>query len=142
MTPRQRQVGTWPASNADARAYLDKAREFLRAAEDSLTLGNRKAAAGNAVHAGIGATDAISAARAAVVWKGQHSLAPAHVENVGGEEGRKAAAQLRRLLPLKNRAEYDPEPISTTEAKAAVTAEARTVRIAEQVVLSSYGPPS
>jgi hypothetical protein len=35
---------------------------------------------------------------------------------------------------MKNRAEYDPEPISATEAKAAVTAAARMVRIAEQTV--------
>jgi len=113
---------------------VDKAQEFLRAAEDSLELGNRVAAAGNAVHAGIGAADAITAARAAVVWKGEHSQSPAHLEKVGGDEGRKAAPHLRRLLPLKNRAEYDPEPISPTEAKAAVTAAVRMVRIAELVV--------
>ncbi|MGO8873554.1 MAG: hypothetical protein ACLQPH_19540 [Acidimicrobiales bacterium] len=92
------------------------------------------AAAGNAVHAGIGAADAITAARAAVVWKGEHSQAPAHLDKVGGEDGRKAAAQLRRLLPLKNRAEYDPDPISVSEAKAAVTSAARMVRIAELAV--------
>ena len=70
----------------------------------------------------------------AVVWKGEHSQAPAHLEKVGGEDGRKAAAQLRRLLPLKNRAEYDPDPISESEAKAAVIAAARMVRIAEPAV--------
>ena len=134
MTAARRQAKTRTASAADARAYLDKAREFQRAAEDSLGLGNHVAAAGNAVHAGIGAADAITAARAAVVWKGEHSQAPLHLEKVGGEEGRKAAPQLRRLLPLKNRAEYDPEPISATEARAAVAAAARMVRIAEQTV--------
>jgi hypothetical protein len=129
-----RRTQTRPSSAADARAHLDKAREYLRAAEDSLELGNRVAATGNAVHAGIAAADAITAARAAVVWKGEHSQASAHLEKVGGDEGRKAAPHLRRLLPLKNRAEYDPEPISATEAKAAVTAAARVVRIAEQTV--------
>ena len=69
-----------------------------------------------------------------MVWKGEHSQAPAHLEKVGGEEGRKAAPQLRRLLPLKNRAEYDPEPLSATEARAAVAAAARMVRLAEQTV--------
>jgi hypothetical protein len=73
MTAARRQTTTTPASAADARAYLDKALEFLRAAEDSLELGNRVAAAGNAVHAGIAAADAITAARATVVWKGEHS---------------------------------------------------------------------
>ncbi len=129
-----RRTQTRPAPAANARAYVDKAREFLRAAEDSLQLGNRVAAAGNAVHAGIGAADAITASRVAVVWQGEHSQAPAHLEKVGGEEGRKAAPHLRRRLPLKNRAEYDPEPISAAEAKAAITAAARMVRIAEPTV--------
>lgn len=139
MTPARRSTQTRPASAADARAYLDKAREFLRAAEDSLALGNRMAAAGNAVHAGIGSADAITAARAAVVWKGEHSQAPAHLEKAGGAEGKKAAPHLRRLLPLKNRAEYDPDPIAVAEAKAAVTAAVRIVRIAEQVVGQAKG---
>jgi HEPN domain-containing protein len=134
MTAARRGTKTRSASAADARSYLNKSREFLRAAEDSLELGNRVAAAGNAVHAGIAAADAITAARATVVWKGEHSQSPAHLERVGGDDGRKAAAQLRRLLPLKNRAEYDPDPISAAEAKAAVTAAARMVRIAEQTV--------
>ena len=55
----------------------------------------------------VSAADAITAARAAVAWKGEYSQAPAHLEKVGGEEGRKVAPQLRRLLPLMNRAEYD-----------------------------------
>jgi hypothetical protein len=134
MTAARRGTKTRSASAADARSYLNKSREFLRAAEDSLELGNRVAAAGNAIHAGIGAADAITAARAAVVWKGEHSQSPAHLERVGGDDGRKAAAQLRRLVPLKNRAEYDPDPISAAEAKAAVTAAARMVRIAEKTV--------
>ena len=46
MTAARRQTTTRPASAADARAYLDKALEFLRAAEDSLELGNCVAAAG------------------------------------------------------------------------------------------------
>jgi hypothetical protein len=35
---------------------------------------------------------------------------------------------------LKNRAKYDPDPIAAPEAKAAVTAAVRMVRIAEQAV--------
>ena len=132
MTAARWGTQTRSASAADARSYLNKAREFLRAAEDSLELWNRVAAAGNAIHAGIAAADAITAARAAVVWKGEHSQSPAHLERVGGDDRRKAAAQLRRLKPLKDRAEYDPEPISAAETKAAVTSAARMVRIAEQ----------
>ena len=134
MTAVRGQTRTRSASAADALAFLEKVREFLRAAQDPLELGSRVAAAGNAVHAGIGAADAITAARAAVVWKGERSQAPARLEKVGGEAGRQAAPHLRRLLPLENQAECDPEPISATEAKAAVTAAACMVRIAEQTV--------
>lgn len=59
------------AGAVEAQGYLDKAREFLRAAGDSLELGNYTAAVGNAVHAGIAAADAISAARARTVWRGE-----------------------------------------------------------------------
>jgi hypothetical protein len=137
MTAARRPTQTRRASLADARAYLAKAREFLWAAEDALTLGNRVAATGNAVHAGIAAADAMTGARAATVWKGEHSQAPAHLEKAAGSDGKKAAPHLRRLAPTKNRAEYDPGPIAASEAKSAVTSATRIVRIvriAEQVV--------
>jgi hypothetical protein len=59
MTAARREAQTRSASASDAQAYLDKSRDFLRAAEDSLELGNHVAAAGNAVHAGIGAADVV-----------------------------------------------------------------------------------
>ena len=59
--PRGR-AKTRTATAADAAAYLAKGREFLRAAQDALALGNRTAASGNAVHAGISASDAVAAA--------------------------------------------------------------------------------
>ncbi len=83
MTPR-RATTTRPASPVDVRAYLAKAEEFLQAATDSLGHGNFAATAGNAVHAGIAAADAVSAARAGVVWTGEHGQAAGHVEKVGG----------------------------------------------------------
>jgi hypothetical protein len=114
--------------------YLGKAREFVTAAEESLRLGNRIAATGNAVIAGIASADAISAARAGVVWQGEHLQAARHVENVGGSEGSRAAAHLRKLVPLKNRAEYDPSPIEEAVAKRSVQAALRILAIAEAVV--------
>jgi hypothetical protein len=107
--PRSR-AQTRRAGATDAAAYLAKAGEFLRAAQDSLNLGNNTAAVGNAVHAGILAGDAISAVRSREVWRGEHSLAASHLE-AAGDQGRQAARHLRRLLPLKTRAEYDPAPI-------------------------------
>ena len=66
--PRRRAQAD-PAGLSDARVFLDKAREFLRAAQDSLELSNNTAAVGNAVHAGILAADAISAVRTRTVWE-------------------------------------------------------------------------
>jgi hypothetical protein len=136
MSPR----GSGNTRNAtinDGRLYLSKAAEFLQASNDSLALDNRVAAAGNAVHAGIAAADAIAACRAGAVWKGEHSQAAGYLETVGGADGRKASAQLRRLLPLKTRAEYDPAPVTDSEARRAVQAAQRMFAVAEQVVAST-----
>jgi hypothetical protein len=99
VTPARRQAETRPATPADARAYHAKATEFLRAATDSLDHGNRIAATSNAVHAGIAAADAIMAARAGAVWKGEHAQAAAYLERAAGADGRQAARHLRRFAP-------------------------------------------
>lgn len=120
----------------DATAYLTKATEFLRAAQDSFELGNRTAATGNAVHAGISASDALSAALVGSVSQGDHADAPSHLDAIGGD-GKIAARQLRQLLPLKTQAEYDPRPVSVTNARRALTAAGRLVVLAEQVLSKS-----
>lgn len=131
-----RQSTTRSASPRDARAYLAKAKEFLQASTDSLGRENFVATAGNAVHAGIAAADAVSAARAGTVWTGEHGQSPSHLEKAGGTDGRQAARQLRRLLPLKSRAAYDPTPTTRAEARQAHQAAERIVAIAERVVAS------
>ena len=136
MTPR-RAAQTRRASLTDAGLYLAKAEEFMRAAEDSFELHNLIAAMGNAVHAGISAADAIASARGGSVWTGEHSQAAGHLERVAAADGRDAGRHLRRLLPLKSRAEYDPRPVTLSEASAAVEAARRTVAIAERVVSST-----
>ena len=129
MAPR-RAAKTRTVTKAPASACLSKASEFLQAAQDSLSLRNYVAATGNAVHAGIAASDAISAATVGSVWAGEHTLTASHLESAGAK-GRQAAIQLRRLLPLKHRAEYDPKPISAADVQAAVKAAERLVRIAQ-----------
>ncbi len=125
--PRGR-AKTRAASLADASAYLAKSREFLRAAHDSLVLGNRTAATGNAVHAGIAASDALAAALSGAVSQGDHADAVGHLEAIGGD-AKVAARQLRQLLPLKTQAEYDPRPMTGAEATRAVTAAERLVAL-------------
>ena len=117
-------------TSTQSSAYLAKALEFLRAGQDPLGLHNYAAATGNAVHAGIAAADAIAAVTLGSVWAGEHTLAAGHVESAG-DVGKQAAAQLRRLLPLKNRAEYDPVPVPAADARAAVKAAERLVGLAQ-----------
>lgn len=123
------------AGPREAQAYLDKAQEFLRAAQDSLGLSNNTAAVGNAVHAGIAAADALSAARTRTIWRGEHAQAAGHLE-AAGEEGKQAARHLRRLLPMKTRAEYDPAPMRGADARAAVQGAERIVALAVQALAS------
>jgi hypothetical protein len=99
--------------------------------------GNFTASTGNAVHAGIAAADALSAARSGTTWSGEHGKAPVHLEGVGGRDGKQAAQYLWRLIPLENRAEYDPRPVSATDARAAHSAARRIVTLAENAVDAS-----
>jgi len=130
----RREAKTRTVSRADARRYLSKAREFLTAAEDSFEHENFVATVGNAVHAGIAAADAITAARAGQVWKSEHTQAARHLESAGGPDGKKASSQLGRLIPLKNQAEYDPSPMSRRAAEGAVKAATQLVALAERAV--------
>jgi hypothetical protein len=59
-----------------ARAFLTKAEEYLASAEDSLTAERPTPAAGNAIHAGISAKDAIvTALTGSVTKKKDHATA-------------------------------------------------------------------
>jgi hypothetical protein len=123
-------------SAVQSRAYLAKAVEFLDAARDSLEGGRTIAATSLAVHAGINSADAITVAR-----MGQRATGPGHDQAVqllgqAGPEGKKAAASLRRLLPLKTRAEYDPDDVPKATAARAVSWAEKAVAIARQVVES------
>jgi hypothetical protein len=132
---------TRPASAADARGYLVKAREYLRASTTSLDLANYVAATGNAVHAGIAAADSIAATEARQVWRGEHGQAPTYLERNVKPFGPAAAKHLKRLIPLKGTAEYDPDPIPPARAVAVVEAARRIVAIAEQVVGETTSGP-
>lgn len=48
-----------------------------------------------------------------------------------------AARHLRRLLPLKSRAEYDANPMRASDAKAAVKAAERIVAVAVQALATA-----
>ncbi|MGH2751958.1 MAG: HEPN domain-containing protein [Actinomycetota bacterium] len=121
---------------AEARDYAVKAREYLEAAKESLEVGRYNAATSMAVHAGICSADAVSGGR-----QGVRSAAPDHSQTVklvgsAGKDGAEAAKHLRRLLPLKTRAEYDPKLVSRKQAEEAIRSAERLVGLAESVIAS------
>jgi hypothetical protein len=104
------------------------------AARASLEAGHALAATSLAVHAGISSCDAICGARTGQRAAGaDHNQAVALLEKAG-REGTDAARVLTRLMPLKNRAEYEPDDVPKAEAKRAVDQAEKIVEIARRVV--------
>jgi len=128
---------TAAATISDARILLAKAQEFSQSADDALAKERFATTTLDAVHAGLLASDAISAVRAGVVWKGEHGGAPAHLSRAAGQDGKQAANHLRRLLPLKNQTEYEAITITAQQAAAAAVAARRIVTIAVRCVNSA-----
>jgi HEPN domain-containing protein len=125
---------TRPVSKSETRQFIGKAEEFLETATAALAVSRFNAAAGNAIHAGINAVDAILGSRSGERASGQdHGQAVALVRAVP-KVGKDAANLLGRLLPLKTKAEYDPAPVSATDAGQAVEQATRLVEIARSVV--------
>jgi uncharacterized protein (UPF0332 family) len=114
--------------NVQALARLAKAREFLAAAALAEDAGLFDPAASAAVLAGIAAADAIVLHwGAAPPGRRAHDEAPdllAHWDPT-------AAETLRRLLRVKQRAQYDARPVSVSEAADAVRRAERLVTRAE-----------
>jgi hypothetical protein len=113
--------------------YLGKAEEFLLAARDSRDAGYVLAATSLAVHAAINASDAICGART-----GQRAAGGEHAQAIelltrAGREGKEAVRILERLMPLKNRAEYEPRDVPEATASRAVDQAERILQIARQV---------
>jgi HEPN domain-containing protein len=129
-----RATRTRRVSAAQARIYLGKAEEFLVAARDSLEAGHSLAATSLAVHAGISAGDAICGARTGKRAAGSDHGQVVALLSQAGREGTDAVRTLTRLIPLKNRAEYEPEDVPKATAKRAVENAERIVQIARRVV--------
>lgn len=129
-----------PVSRAEAREFMAKAEEWLDTAIDALGQERFTAATGNAIHAGINAADAICGTRL-----GERSSAESHLDAVAllrsvPLDGVGAANHLSRLLQKKHKAEYDPHPISSRDATAAVKQAEQLLTIARRVVAQSLPP--
>ena len=120
-----------------ARSFLKKAEEYLASAQDNLDLQRFTPAAGDAIHAGISAKDAIVVSLTGSTAKGKdHSTAP---KELGRALGQRPGAEgvvraLRELVAAKADVEYGTDLV--TQAKAAILVRrARTVvEVAVQIV--------
>ncbi len=115
------------------RSYAAKAEEFAEAAASDLEAGRKIAATSLAVHAGINSADAVCGARL-----GQRSAGEDHDQVLillrqAGPDGAAVERELRRLLPLKTKAEYDPDDIARSVAAKAVERAQRCAAIARRI---------
>jgi hypothetical protein len=119
-----------------ARAYVAKADEYLDAAEHELQAGRAIAATSLAIHAGINAADAVCGLRLGRRAAGQDHDEVLALLRTAGPDGHSAAKGLARLLPMKTRAEYEPDEISKSDATKAVDRARRIVTMARRVAVS------
>jgi hypothetical protein len=120
-----------------AKAFLSKAQEYLASAEDNLVAERFTAAAGDAIHAGISAKDAIVTALTGATRKGKdHTAAANELGTALGGRADAAAAEkaLRELLGAKAGVEYGTVLLSATKAEALVRRARRLVELAIQIV--------
>lgn len=118
----------------EAQQFAGQAEEYLQTAINALDDGRLNAATGNAVHAGINAADAILGSRTGVRAGGEDHKQAIPLLTSLPLDGRAAANALARLVPLKSKAEYDPEPISRGTAELALRQATVLVEIARSTV--------
>jgi hypothetical protein len=117
---------TRPVSAAQVRSYAAKAQEFAEAAASDLD-------AGRNVAAGINSADAVCGARLAKRAAGEDHDQVLGLLGQAGPDGAEVARDLRRLLPLKTKAEYEPDDIAPSVAAKAVERAQRCVAVAQRV---------
>lgn len=118
---------------AQVRAYVAKAEEYVSAAEAELEAERSIAATSLAIHAGINGSDAVTGVRLGVRAAGQDHDEALRLLKTAGPDGNAVAKDLARLLPMKNRAEYEPDEIPKADAARAVDRAGRIVAVARRV---------
>ena len=125
---------TRAVSAVHVHSYTAKAEEYLAAATTELEANRPIAATSLAIHAAINAADAVTGHRI-----GRRAAGPDHAEvrallREAGKDGVELDKQLGRLLPLKTKAEYEPDEVALSEARRAVERAKRCVLVARRVV--------
>lgn len=124
---------TRPVSGAQVRSYAAKAEEFAEAAASDFAAARNIAATSLAIHAGISAADAVCGARLGLRAAGDDHDQVLALLRQAGPDGAEVERELRRLLPLKTKAEYEPDDIAPSVAAKAVERAQRCVAIARRV---------
>ena len=120
-----------------ARSFLQKAEEYLAAAEDSLVSERSTPAAGDAIHAGISAKDAIVSALTGSTGKNKsHATAAKELAQALGQrpEASPAEKALRELLSAKAEVEYGVTLVTQAKAAALVRRARTLVELAGTIV--------
>jgi hypothetical protein len=108
---------TRKVSAQDARAFLSKAEQFLRAMDKAAEAGDCDAVGLNAVHSVISAADAVTAFRAGFRTAEQdHKMLADMLEDIVGESANKPVRHLKAVLAKKNAIEYEQRRLSLNEA--------------------------
>lgn len=121
-------------SAAQVRSYLGKAEEYLAAAMSELDAARPIAAASLAIHAATNAADAVTGQRTGRRAAGQDHEQVRPLLREAGKDGAELEKDLARLLPLKTKAEYEPDAVPLAEARRAVERARRCVAVARRVV--------
>ncbi len=103
---------TRPVSTVQVRAYAAKAQEYADAAVAEITAGRYIAATSLAIHAAINAADAVCGARLDERAAGEAHQKALDLLRTAGSEGAAVEKELHRLLPLKTKAEYEPDNVA------------------------------
>lgn len=122
---------------AHARSFLRKAEEYLASAEANLTAERYTVAAGDAIHSGICAKDAIVTELTGATTKGKdHALAAKELRQALGQRPDAASAEkgMRELISSKAAVEYGVTLIPAVKAEALVRRARSLVELALRIV--------
>lgn len=120
-----------------AKSFLSKAEEYVASAEDNLAVGRYTPAAGDAIHAGISAKDAIVTALTGSTSKGKdHATAAKELARALAKRTQATAAEraLRELLAAKGEVEYGTALIGPTKAEPLVRRARTLIDLALEIV--------
>jgi HEPN domain-containing protein len=117
MTPKK--LSTRSVSRERHATYLKKAKEFLRAAESSMKLGDWDAVGLNAVHASISAADALLVYYGGVRSTGEshHDVAGLLRQHIKDDQLGSKIQTLSKVLGYKSLAAYEDRELTEAEAR-------------------------